>query len=209
METLVLNPSATAQWHALINEAEQLCAAHLDEELQSYLVFLLMRHSNTTEMAHSVMALEYLDSLDAHGQLRETQLRDVGDKCLLFSGLFPERAQKRRVRVSYYVNLGVSAYAMVSASLAGVRARLFAELSRHFVGLMDILQATREVNSAQALLSPLQALELWQDTGSRHALQTLSLYTKGTPVAQSPNETDGQEALVWSRFATGNRSCCH
>jgi hypothetical protein len=209
METLVLNPSATAQWHALINEAEQLCAAHLDEDLQSYLVFLLMRHSNTTEMAHSVMALEYLDSLDTHGQLRETQLRDVGDKCLLFSGLFPEHAQKRRVRVSYYVNLGVSAYATVSASLAGVRARLFAELSHHFVGLMDILQATREVNSAQALLSPLQALELWQDTGSRHALQTLSLYTKGTPVAASPHETDRQAALVWSRFAAGDRSCCH
>jgi hypothetical protein len=183
MDTLVLQPTAVAQWHALINEAEQACAAQLDEELQSYLVFLLMRYIGASDIANSVLALEYLNSFNLEGHLRETQLQDVGDKCLLYSGLFPGRAERRRVHISYYVNLGVSAYGAMSASLAGVRARMFSDLSAHFVNLMDILHAMRELGSNPPFLQPLQAMELWQDTGSPHAYQTLTRYSQAVPVA--------------------------
>ena len=110
MESLVIQPSATAQWHALVGEAEQACATRLGEELESYLVFLLMRYTESPEIANSVLALDYLHSMEAIGHLRETQLREVGDKCLLYSGLFPARAERRRVNSSYYVKLGMGAY---------------------------------------------------------------------------------------------------
>lgn len=187
MDTLILNPTVMAQWHSLINEAEQACSAQLDEELQSYLVFLLMRYTREADIANSVLALEYLQALEVDGRMQEAQLRDVGDKCLLYSGLFPARAERRRVHISYYVNLGVSAYGQITHSLAGVGTRVFSELSHHFVGLMDILHAIHEVGDQPPFLQPLQAMELWQDTGSQHAYHTLTRYTHAVPVvARAP-----------------------
>lgn len=182
MESLVIQPSATAQWHAIVGEAEQLCATRLGEELESYLVFLLMRYAESPQIANSVLALDYLHSMAAIGHLRETQLREVGDKCLLYSGLFPARAARRRVNISYYVKLGVGAYAALASALAQLKAKLFEDLSQQFVKLMDVLQAMRELGNGQACLQPLQAIELWSETGSAHALQNLSQYTDATPV---------------------------
>lgn len=182
MNTLVIQPTATAQWHLLINEAEYVCQAHLGEDLQSYLVFLLMHYVNTSELADSVLAIEYLNSFELRGRGQREQLCEVGDKCLLYSGLFPGRAERRQVRISYYVELGMTAYALLANSLAGVKAKMFEKLSGRFVSLMDVLQTTRELGTEQPALAPLQAMELWNDTGSQHALATLSRYTKATPV---------------------------
>ncbi|OQW92690.1 MAG: hypothetical protein BWK79_14150 [Beggiatoa sp. IS2] len=196
MNTLITHPTELAQWHALINEAEQACATHLGEELQSYLVFLLMRYIGATQLPDSVLALEYLNSLEASGQLRAEQLREVGDKCLLYSGLFPGQAERRRVRVSYYVELGISAYTVLATTLAGVKAKVFQQLSEQFVALMDVLQTTRELDNPYSTLQPLQAIELWNDTGSTHAFATLSRYTRALPV-----KTHFQPTLVHSKTA--------
>ncbi len=188
MKTLTLHQTATAQWQALIQEAEQACHTQLGEELQSYLVFLLMQHGNN-EWVDSVIALKYLDALVAQGQLQKGRLREVGDQCLLFAGLFPGHAERRRVRISYYINLGISAYRILSYSLAGLNAKVYEKLSQQFVALMDILQATRELNSDTPLLQPLQAMELWNDTDSKHAFATLQRYTQALPVKTAVQES--------------------
>lgn len=190
MDKLVIQPTELAQWHALIHEAEGICHTQLGEELQSYLVFLLMRYTAKSELANAILALEYLNSLQSSGKLREEQLRDVGDKCLLYSGLFPGYAQRRRVKISYYVYLGISAYNSLAHSLAGVKAKIFNKLSEQFVLLTDILHAIREVNTDKPTLQPLQAMELWHDTGSAHAFVTLSRYTQAIPVKLSVTLVD-------------------
>ncbi|ALG66800.1 hypothetical protein [Beggiatoa leptomitoformis] len=197
MDTLVLHPTSTAQWHALVNEAESMCHARLGEELESYLVFLLMRYVNAADIANSVLAVEYLQTAEMTGKLRADQLRDVGDKCLLYSGLFPGRAQRRRVNISYYVDLGVSAYGVLADSLADMRATLYEALSARFVALMDVLQATREVNTHKPCLQPLDAMDLWSDTNSPHALATLALYSNGFPVKTTQPQPD---STLYARF---------
>ena len=57
MSKLVLHPTSTAQWHSLVCEAESASNIYLDEELQSYLVFLLMRFLDKPAMAAKVLAL--------------------------------------------------------------------------------------------------------------------------------------------------------
>lgn len=185
METLILHPTAIAQWHALIKDASLSSSIKLPEDLESYLVFLLMRFAENPNIAQSILALDFLHSLEKLGKERLENLRDVGDKCLLFAGLFPGRARKRRVRISYFVKLGQSAYASLSESNLHHQKELsllFSELCLHFVGLMDILQATRELEEKEASLDPIQAEELWSDTKSQHALQTLQRITKGIPI---------------------------
>jgi hypothetical protein len=181
MTQLILEPTSTAQWHALVSAAEAASTRHLDETLESYLVFLLMRFAARPDIAERVLAMDYLRGSAAAGQLQESQLRDVGDQCLLFSGLYPQRAERRLVRVSYYVELGRGAYGQLGERLRHAGAAMYQQLCQGFVVLMDVLQAMRALDGAP-LLTPLQSLELWADTGSQGARQQLRACTDGTPI---------------------------
>ncbi|MEO5573983.1 MAG: hypothetical protein ABIR48_05825 [Gammaproteobacteria bacterium] len=183
MTTLVAHATATAQWHALVTEAESAAACPLVEELESYLVFLLMRFSRKPEMTGNIIALDYLNGMLARGHVKQSRLRDVGDQCLLYSGLFPQQAGHRRVRISYFVDLGRSAYQQLSCGLGNSYAELYAHLSQDFVALMDVLHAIRRLGSPVPCLDPLSAYELWNDTGSRQAYQTLRRTSNAQPVA--------------------------
>ncbi len=182
-------PLLTAQWNKLVLEAEEAIHIHLDEDLESYLVFLLMRFHTRPEIAKSVMALEYLEGLQASGQVRREQMRSVGDQCLLYSGLFPQRARKSRVTIGYYVDLGRSAYRNLAEDERSAFAETFTKLATHFVTLMDTLQALRSLGMEGPLLDPLAAAELWQESGSRHARSLLESVTRGEPLLQPSDST--------------------
>jgi valyl-tRNA synthetase len=182
MSELILEPTTTAQWRRLVQEASSSACRTLDEELESYLVFLLVRCCAQTDMLERVMAIEYLQGLTStQGETRRERLRDVGDHCLLFTGLFPHVAHRRLVRISYFVGLGQSAYLQLSQVPHQSAARLYNDLSCAFVILMDILHSMRELQS-EMRLAPLEAIELLQDTGSECARKTLRRYTNGQPV---------------------------
>ena len=53
MSELLIQTSATAEWLSLVTEAESAAELHLDEDMQSYLVFLLMRFTERPELAGS------------------------------------------------------------------------------------------------------------------------------------------------------------
>ena len=171
MESLVLQPTAAAQWQSLVKEAESSSHCQLEEDLESYLVFLLMRFTGEKNIAARVLTLDYLHAMHEVGQVQRSQLRDVGDLCLLHAGLFPLRAQRRRVSISYFVGLGRSAYLHLAGRMPHSSAGTYAHLADGFVQLMDILQAMRTLHGQPSLLEPLVAHELWSDTGSHHAHQ--------------------------------------
>ncbi len=179
-------PLLTAQWNKLVLEAEEAIQIHLDEDLESYLVFLLMRFHSRPEIARSVMALEYLEGLQSSGQIRREQLRSVGDQCLLYSGLFPQRARRNQVTVGYYIDLGRSAYRNLAEDERFAFAEIFTKLAIHFVSLMDTLQALRSLGTETPLLDPLTAAELWQESGSRHARAVLGSVTTADLLPQPP-----------------------
>ena len=174
MSHLEMEKTATQQWQALVKEAEELNGVLLNEELESYLVFLLMRYMQQPDLASQVMALEYLTGSQSQGSERQERMRNVGDQCLLYSGLFPHRAQRRHVKISYYVNLGQTAYQNLSELTQAALARMYDNLARSFVVLMDTLLAMRNLDQNQLQLEPIVAYELWQDTRSQQAQQMLS-----------------------------------
>lgn len=186
MANLILEPTSTAQWHALVSEAESASARQLDETLESYLVFLLMRFVARPDLAGRVMAIDYLRGSAASGQLKEVALRDVGDQCLLFSGLYPRHAERRMVRVSYFVELGRGAYGQLAERLRHAGAEVYQQLAEGFIALMDVLQAMRSLDGSPAL-DPLQGLELWADTGSRSGWESLRARTDSVSVIVEPS----------------------
>ena len=179
MAKRILSSHSTHEWHTLVNDAQHNAGVQLNEELESYLVFMLMRYTDKPEMAASVLALDYLEGAEALGQVRRERMRDVGDQCLLYSGLFPERAEHRHVKVSYYVDLGRSAYHTAADATQQALSQLFTGLASQFVLIMDTLQAMRGINDNAPQLSPIIAFELWQDTGSQQARKSLSAISDG------------------------------
>jgi len=184
MRKILEQPGNISQWQALVAEAEELTGVQLGEELESYLVFTLMRYLRRPEMAQRILALDFLEAFQHSHPQRNEALRDVGDQCLLFSGLFPRRAERRRVRVSYYVKLGRSAYQNLADSLSKT-ADLFTLLAEEFITAMDTLQAIRVLGQQTTGLLPVQAYELWQDTASRQAYAELVRQSGGQPVLVS------------------------
>lgn len=183
MNPLILHPTSTAQWQALVLEAEKKSSINLSEELESYLVFLLMRFIKNPEIIQSILAVDFLQSLEQVKHERELELRNVGDKCLLFSGFFPGRARRCRVNISYFVHLGQAAYSVLAEQTSSQSPDLFANLCQEFVGLMDILQTIavlkHDNNGESSFLDLLQAEELWIDAKGQKAYQILRSHTDG------------------------------
>jgi hypothetical protein len=171
MNQLILHDTPLAQWHALISEAEELAAIHLPHEIEGYLVLLLTRFTQYAHLGNNPIATEWMQAQAVTGQSQHMALRDVGDQCLLLTGLFPHRAEKRNVNVSYFVRIGRSAYEVASQLKRLGLTALFSELSEHFVAMMDVLLRCRQ--QPPELLQPIQAIELWYDTHSQFALHEI------------------------------------
>ena len=171
-QKLILEETEVAQWHSLVRQAEDTYGCQLNEAMESYLVFTLMRFMKDQDLATQAIAADYLRAHGLPRSLRFEQLRDIGDQCLLPSGLYPKRAEKRLVRVSYYVNMGRSAYHHLSEGVQQATADLYQQLAEGFVMLMDLLQTIRQFSSPA--LQPIQSFELWSDTGSQNAFNQLS-----------------------------------
>lgn len=152
-------------WRDLIKGAEDRCEVNLRQEIESYLIQLLIRFTKNPELAHEIMATSFLEAMHEQDIARRYSLANVGDQCLLLSGLFPGVAKKRQVKIRYFVDIGRSAYATISDTATD----LYGSLAVQFVLLMDVLQSLNESKT----LPPIDAYELWQDVGSKRALKTL------------------------------------
>ncbi len=142
MKPLILHPTDTCQWHALVNEAQASTNLVLNECTESYLVFLLMRFSQTTQLAESIIAVDFLNSMHTKGTRQIALLREVGDKSLLLCGLFPGIAERHHVKLDYFSDIGQAAYLSVG-ELQDELADLYFQLSDQFLSLQKILQAMR------------------------------------------------------------------
>lgn len=191
MGSLILQPTLTAEWQTLVAKAQQDIDINLGEELESYLVFMLMRFVSKPEVAKSVLGAELLASFAADDSQQRCQLQDVGDKCLLYSGLFPGRAEKRRVKISYFVQVGRTAYQTLSDLHNNELVQLFNSLCNDFVAIMDVMQAMRDDEHGPLALTPLQASEIWQDIGGRYAKKVLKQISQQAAMF-SANQNNGR-----------------
>jgi hypothetical protein len=130
-------------WQALVHEAGERAGCALDESRESYLVFLLLRHQGDGHLLARTQALEWLHAQSLTGQLRQDSLRDVGDRCLLIAGLYPALAERRRVTVDYFMDLGRSAYLAIADAGRSAYAAMFAQLAMSYVELVRTLRAVR------------------------------------------------------------------
>ena len=182
---VIVNSTPIALWQHVIQEAECACNVSLPHDLEAYVVMLMLRYMDKPQIAQEILATKLLEGLNQSVRKREASLLEVGDTCLLFSGLFPGLAAKKLVKISYFINLGRGAYTTVSKGGND----LYAMLATQFVAIMDILQTIGQNAAHSPELMPLQAYDLWNESGSRRALKILKQYTQATPFATNNNHT--------------------
>lgn len=142
MKTLILHPTELCQWYALVNEAQASTSLILNENTESYLVFLLMRFSKAKQLVESIVALDFLEAMHRGRHQQIELLKEVGDKSLLCCGLFPGLAERHRVTLDYFIEVGQTAYLMV-ARREQAQSSLYGELSDKFLRLQQVLGAIR------------------------------------------------------------------
>ncbi|MDX9739816.1 MAG: hypothetical protein RBT81_01370 [Gammaproteobacteria bacterium] len=182
---LTSDPASESQWRLLLGEAEALTGYVLDRETGDYLIQLLIRTATQPRLLAGLMTLDRLTE-QAEGSSRLAHLRDIGDQCLLFAGLFPQQAAERNVRVSHFISLGRTAYGQADDLLD--TSSVFGRMCDGFVALLELLHAMRELGVGGVDLSPLHAFELWDDTGSDRALRHIRSFTSAIPVRSPPGE---------------------
>ena len=142
-------------WQALVQDAYEQTGRRLDESSESYLVFVLLRYQADGLLLARTQGMDWLLAMDLAGTARADALRDVGDRCLLVAGLFPGLAERRRVSVDYFIDIGRSAYLGVADVTRQAYAALYAQLARsygelvHTLSAIRISQAHRAINLAQ------------------------------------------------------------
>lgn len=177
MRSLIIHPTSEALWQNLVFDAQKQSAILLKEDLEAYLVFLLMRFTAESSIVSSVLGMEFLKSYQVDNKEQRQCLKEVGDKCLLLAGLFPDRAIKKRVTLGYFIHLGQTAYASLAQDLP-MGETLYQKLSNEFPKLIDVLHTLREFNTSQNLLS---LFEQWHATHSPAAWKRLCNATLSFP----------------------------
>jgi hypothetical protein len=105
-------------------------------------------------------------ALECGGLEQRVRLRSVGDVSLFMSGFFSDSFTRRSVDIDYYRTLGECAYASLSRSESDAFADVFAELSRKFVGFMDVLADVSDRTTLASATDALRIYEKWLRTGS-------------------------------------------
>jgi len=111
-------------------------------------VFVLLRYQGDAWLLSHAQGLDWLDALNLIGSPRADALRDVGDRCLLVAGLFPGLAERRRVSVDYFIDIGRSAYLGVAGASRQAYAALYEQLARSYRELVVTLNAMRALPHA-------------------------------------------------------------
>ena len=156
-----------ALWQSLVKDGEARAGCALDEECESYLVFVLLRHQREPRFFEQAQALAWLRAQECTGRAREEALRDVGDRCLLVAGLYPGLAERRRVSADYFADLGRSAYRDLAEAGRSATATLYARLAEVYRELVQVLAAASTLSmmpaEAHARLRP-EALSIGTPT---------------------------------------------
>lgn len=141
-------PGQLAAWQDLVDEAATQAGYRCEENIEHYLVLTLDHFAQNNRLASTVVALDFLLALQSLGRTGGSQIRKVGDECLLLAGLFPESAARKHVSLEYFIGIGQEAYhQLTQANFQWVYdPQLFAKLSKDFPNLIDVLQTMRKIH---------------------------------------------------------------
>lgn len=136
---------------------------------QHYLLQLLVRQIDNGFSLDETLGDRFALALKAGSVDRIRILREIGDRALIFSGLWWEHNFRplRPSHAKFHIDLGAWAY----RSVGGVP---FDELATNIDGIVGVLMQLGLDHSLTTARDILRLYALWHDTHSRHAARALA-----------------------------------
>lgn len=139
----LLQTNLTEFFRDLLQTAMRSQEVRSSEESEFYLVKLLEAFAHPEGgWFDRPLAIEYLEAFHTPLRHRYGRLKRVGDTALFVSGVFMESLHRQLVSSDYYMQLGRTAYAHLSAlpnDVGTVPGDLFAELAERFSDFVRVL----------------------------------------------------------------------
>ncbi len=92
-------------WVDLLKEGQARACVTLSETEEAYTVHMLQRFILDPELTNTTLALGYLENQNESNAKKYGNLWHTADAGLLMAGLFPERARRKNVPVSYLTGM--------------------------------------------------------------------------------------------------------
>lgn len=140
-EREVLHLPETAHLYALLNCAQFNQDKYLEPELESYLIQTILRYSGMAdddlELLNDAVDLDIEDEQD-----QDVYLKEIGDYCLICTGLMSERFMFEEHSYERLQEVGQHAFAMLSDHEDN-NDNIYLKLSDNFSSLVDVLQYSK------------------------------------------------------------------
>ena len=178
MDRQVLREQTPAEYFKELVEGA-LARRRLDacDLTEYYLVNLLCQYirfdSRESIALDQPLAIQLARALSGAGVEHRARLRSLGDCSLFLSGFFSDSFKRSLVDVDYYKSMGEYAYGSLSRDEDDAFAEVFGELSRKFVGFVDVLSDISERTTLGTATDVLRLYEKWLRTGSQRDGQRL------------------------------------
>ena len=144
---LLIQPTTTAQWQALVKETTDRRRICIDIAIENYLVITLDAFTKNVLLLETPIAIEFLTAVQTHSGLTNHKLRTVGDRCLIIAGFFYQQSEKHNVNREYFAEIGQQSYlALADRDAKKYDPELFQELGHRFTDLTTILRHMRQHN---------------------------------------------------------------
>jgi hypothetical protein len=156
-------------FRSLLGDALQQERVTVAPITEFYIVQLLAGEVSDGHHPTEILADTFAGALTSPPRERIRILRSVGDRALVFSGLWWERDRRPRrpAHVAYYVQLGSMAYRIIGGSP-------FDEMASKFEGIVDTLARVSTDVLVTSSSDVLRIYLMWQETQSRLAARALA-----------------------------------
>ncbi|MEZ4270576.1 MAG: hypothetical protein R3C68_03815 [Myxococcota bacterium] len=170
--SVILSADLSEFFRGEVTGARDSLGLELSDFAEYYLVNLLCEFSSRRETltpGEEPLALLYKRALEASDAERIQLLKNLGDVSLYMAGFFADFVERSLVSLNYYISMGGNAYSRLSSMLSTKRhGQTFAELSRKFTQVVDVLTEIADRSRAQASRDAdiVKMYDRWTRTGS-------------------------------------------
>jgi len=169
-----IHTAETKGWRALLLQAQTACGVHLSTPVEEHLVGLLLAG------AGAQTALPPISALLNSGSGWQEKPAERGDRCLLYSGFYPEQLLDTGYELAFFVRTGREAY---REHAQRHRCSRHEALAVEFVSALDVLLTLKVLHAGRPGIDALSAFRLWHDERSVYARHVLSAMSQGSVVS--------------------------
>jgi len=131
-----MNDSYYYIFYNMVKENNEFTGADLPEDIEVYIIMLLAYY---TDRPLDVLETNFGLSFLQISKNKYKFTKELGDKSLFVSGVFPDLGVKYGIKKSYYQDIGISCYETISEKNKN---NLFTRLSKYFYFLSDFINHT-------------------------------------------------------------------